>query len=503
MTQVGIIDIGSNSMRLSVVALPADGVHYVVDEYKSSPRLASRLSPETGELGPAALDELLVHLREFVDLCRAYGVARTLVLGTAALRAATNRSAVLAAVRAELGLEIEVISGDEEAWLDYQAVRHTLAVDTAYLVDIGGGSTEITLVDEGRCVESRSLPFGAVTLSAIWRDGPALVHGLRLPAEADAQLADLALLARRPRAEVIGIGGTIRNIARVHQADCHYPLPLTHNYPLGVDEVEALLRRIADTPMHNRRRLAGLSRERADLIVPGGAILLAVMRRTRAAGLRVSGRGIRDGALYARVLGDSGQGALPIVERSVENVLARFAGSRGHARQVTDLALAMFDALAEHGLVSGALRPLQFTAAMLHRIGVYVNYYGYDQHTFHLVVSSQIYGLSHRQVVVAALAASFKSRGAMRRLAAPFGGLLSEADFVAAARMGVVVRLAEALDRRHEGRVESLSTRVDADSLELCLHVRAALTVEVAAAQGLAAHVMKNFGRTLRIVVDG
>lgn len=502
MTRVGIIDIGSNSMRLSVVALLGGGAHYVLDEYKSSPRLASRLSDGTGELLPEALQELLVHLREFVDLCRAYGVERTVVLGTAALRAATNREQTLFAIRAELGLEVEVITGAEEAWLDYQAVRHTLAVDTAYLVDIGGGSTEISLVDEGRCLESVSLPFGAVTLGASWRDSQALLHDLRLPAAAEAELGALALLAARPRAEVIGIGGTVRSIARVHQADRRYPLSLTHNYTMAVGEVEVLLRRIADTPMRERRRLAGLSRERADLIVPGGAILLAVMRRAQAPRLRVSGRGIRDGALYARVLGDDGEGPLPIVERSAENVLARYAGTPRHARQVTALAMTLFDAAVTHGLLSPALRPVQFVAAMLHRIGVYVNYYGYDQHTFYLVLSSQIYGLSHEEVVIAALAASFKSRSAMRRLALPVKPLVREADFTSAARMGVIARLAEALDRRHEGRVESLAALLGPDTLELRLRLRADSAVEIAATQSLEPHVVKNFGRSLRITVE-
>lgn len=502
MAQVGIIDIGSNSMRLSVVAVLDGGAHYVVDEYKSSPRLAASLAGTTGELLPEGVAELLLHLREFADLCRAYRVDRTLVLGTAALRAATNRDEVLARVRDDLGLDVEVISGREEAWLDYQAVRHTMAVDTAYLVDIGGGSTEITLVDEGRVAASVSLPFGAVTLGAAWRDSQALVHGFRLPAEAEAALDAVEHLRLGPRAEVIGIGGTIRSIARVHQAARRYPLPLTHNYRMAADEVEALLRRIADTPMRERRRLEGLSRDRADLIVPGGAMLLAVMRRARAPHLRVSGRGIRDGALYTRILGDGGEGRLPIVERSIESVLERFAGGRRHAGKVASLALAMFGEAATHGLLPLSARSVQLTAAMLHRVGVYVNYYGYDQHTFYLVLMSQLYGLSHEEVVVAALAASFKSRSAMRRLAAPVKALLSEADFVAAARMGVIACLAEALDRRHEGRVESLAARLGSKTLELRLSLRMDSAVEISAAESLAPHVMKNFGRSLRISVE-
>lgn len=499
MTHVGIIDIGSNSMRLMVVALLEGGAHQVVDEYKSSPRLAARLSPDGGELLPEGVEDLCRHLAEFVDICRAHRVGRTLVLGTAALRVAANRDSVLATIRTRLGLEVEVISGDAEARLDYQAVRHTLAVESAYLVDIGGGSTELTLVEEGRTVGSASLPFGAVTVSAGWRDSQALGRGLALPEAADERLAALSLLRARPGTEVIGIGGTVRTIARLHQAGRRYPLPLTHNYEMAPDDVEALLRRLADTPLRDRRRMEGLGRDRADLIVPGGAILLATLRRTRARRLRVSGRGIRDGALHSRILGDDGDGPVDVVGESVANVLARFAPGQEDGGHVAELALALFDEVARHGLLPKGARSVQYVAARLHRIGVYVNYYGADRHTFHLVLSSPIYGLSHRESVLAALAASFKGRGQMRRLAQPVRTLLTDADLQVAARLGVITRLAEALDRRHEHRVQGLDTRIGAKTLAMCLDTRADATVELGAAKSLGALVKKSFGRSLEL----
>jgi len=501
MRRIGIVDIGSNSMRLSVIETHSDASHHVVDEHKATPRLAGQLRGADGTLSDEGAAELVQHLREFLDLCSAYGVAETLVVGTAALRAAANRDQVLAAVEAATGVRVEVISGEEEAWLDYQAVRHTLAVDTAYLVDIGGGSTEISLIADGRRVRSHSLAFGAVTVAERWRDGVALEQNLRLPQGPEAALGSLDFLLEHPHAEAVGIGGTVRNLARLHQIERGYPLPLTHNYTIPVDDVESMLRRLADTPMPRRRKLAGLARERADVIVPGGAILLAVMRRTRAGRLRVSGRGLRDGLFYARVQGDTGEGPLPIVEASVRNVLARFSTPVAHAEQVTGLATSLFDTAVRHGLLTAGTRDVQYTAAMLHRAGVYVNYYGYHQHTFYLVLSSQIYGLSHREVVVAALAASFKGRSAMRRLAVPVKSLLAETDYVQAARMGVIVRLAEALDRRHEGRVESLSARWGSDALELRLCLAREAGVEIEAARALAPHVQKNFGRELRVTV--
>lgn len=503
MALIGIIDIGSNSMRLSIIRRIDNGGYYVVDEHKSSPRLAGRLSETTGELAPEGVAELIEHLYEFLDLCHTYGVTETQAIGTAALRAAVNRAAVCEAVRTATGIEIDVISGREEAWLGYQAVAHTLDVDMAYLVDIGGGSTEITLVESGEWRDSFSLPFGAVTLSRELRDSAALVNNFRLPPQAERQLADLAFLDARPGAEVIGIGGTVRNLARLHQVERSYPLTLTHNYVMRPDEVEASLRRLADMPLARRRKVEGLSKDRADLIVPGLCILLAVLRRTRASRLRVSGRGLRDGAFYARVLRDQSVRPESIVEKSVKNVLHRFSTPEVHAAQVTGHALAIFEAIVRHGLLPGSLRSTQYTAAMLHRIGVQVSYYSFDRHTFYLIVNSQIYGLSHREIVIAALAASFKSRGGLLKLAAPYRMILTEDDLALAARLGVITRLGEALDRRHEGRVRTVRVDLTADEVILRLDLSRDARVEISAARGVDTHVQKIFGRRLQIAATG
>lgn len=502
--RTGILDIGSNSVRLSIVEVRPDGAYYVVDEQKATPRLAARLSEATGELDEGGLAELIGVLRQLTDICHAYGVERTVAIGTAALRAATNRSAVVEAVRRAVGIGIEVISGEEEARLDFEAVRHTLDLGTAYLVDIGGASTEITLAVDGAAVASSTLPLGSVVLGRRWDDQEALANGLALDRAAAARLAEVAFLGSHPGAEVIGIGGTIRTLARVHQAERRYPLALTHNYTMSAEEVELTVRRLAATPLGQRKKTEGVSRDRGDLVVPGGALLLALMRRTRAARLRVSGRGVRDGLFYTRVLKGPlplAPGPWPIVEESVGNVLVRFGGRLDHARQVTAIALGVFDALVLPGLVPSSLRRVQYVAAMLCRIGVQVNYYGFDRHTFYLVLNSPVYGLTHRETVMAALAASFKGRGELRRMALPLRSLLTEEDDMHAARLGVVTRLAQALDRRHEGRVESVSIRAGPGELNLVLTAARDVEVEVSEARDLAPQIRKVFGRDLNVVV--
>lgn len=497
MNRTGIIDIGSNSMRLSIVQEFASGGYYVLDEHKSSPRLSNELSP-SGELTARGIEELTVHLREFLSLCDAYDVEHVIALGTAALRAATNGPDIVEQVRESLGLQIEIISGQEEARLGYSAVMHTLSVQDAYLVDIGGGSTEVTLVKQGRLVTSHSFAIGAVTLSRL--KAPSGAAGLDVWRQmATDVFASQGFITESAEMEIIGIGGTIRSIARVFQAQQNYPLSVTHNYAMTAQQVEETMRFLADMPLSRRKKIEGLSRDRADLILPGGAILLGLFARTSAHNMRVSGRGLRDGAFFTRRYGEVAGPAGSVLNTSVLNTLKWFDGTEEHARHVTALAGEMFSATVTGGLLEPRAANIVYTAAMLHRVGVHVNYYHYDRHTFYLIMSSSIYGLTHREIVLSAAAAAYKGRQKMRKLCSPYLGLCQEGDMELAARIGVLIRLAEALDRRHVGRIPSVSLRLVEDRFELWLPPGCEAQVEISATLALAPHVKKVYGRTLRV----
>ncbi len=501
MTLTGVIDIGSNSMRLSIIKQLENGGYYVVDEHKSSPRLSNHLDSE-GALSPDGLDELITHLREFQGLCAAYGVTRILPLGTAALRAAVNGPAIIESVRAALLLEVDIISGQEEARLGYSAITHTLALDTAYLVDIGGGSTEVSLVERDHLVASHSFPVGAVTLSRTWPRRVDTAALLQMVDALSATFRGQPFLEAYQEVDLIGIGGTMRNIASIHQGQIGYPLPLTHNYAMTPSMIRDIVLQLSELPPARRKKVDGLSRDRVDLIIPGGAILLALMNVIRATQVRVSGRGLRDGAFYTRVLGEPVVSGNRVLKDSVENTLLRFQESVAHATHLTSLALELFLGGAAADLVPRNADNILYAAAMLHRIGVQVNYYHYDRHTFYLIVNSSLYGLSHREIIMTAAVASFKNRNKLRKLCGPYRSILTENDLTLAAKLGVFVRLAEALDRRHDARIANV--RLDTDGQSLCVYLPPDVDadLEITAAKSLAPLVKKVFNVSLIIAAS-
>ena len=501
MKLTGIIDIGSNSMRLSITAQLENGGYYVVDEQKATPRLANYVHDR--RLSPEGINQLLFHLREFQGICHAFGVEEVAAIGTAALRSAENQQDIIDRVKRETGFVIDVISGADEALLGVSAVKHTLDVTDAYLVDIGGASTEVTLLEDGRIAASHSFPFGAVTLSKM-PEHAFVEHGtLRVPGFIAESLASVPFLQKRPAIEMIGIGGTIRNIARVHQAHTAYPLVITHNYTMRISDVWQIVRWLSTLPLARRKKAEGLSKERADVIVQGGVILLSLLETLQSSVLRISGRGLRDGAFYTRILRKP-YGPAPlqtVLQSSVQNTLRRFQTPEDHAAHVTRLAFDLYRAAVSFQLLPPFLDRIVYAAAMLHRIGIQVSYYNYDLHTFYLIFSSSIHGLSHKEIILTAAIASYKGRRRMRQLCQPYQSLLSDEDLAVAAKLGTIVRIAESLDRRHEKRVSGVQLKINDDRFDIWLPKGADAEVEIAAASTWAAHVKKTFGRTLSIGV--
>ncbi|PWI58339.1 Ppx/GppA phosphatase family protein [Sulfoacidibacillus thermotolerans] len=498
MTLTGIMDIGSNSMRLSILKRFDNGGFYVVDEHKSTPRLSNAIQAD-GTLSERGIVELMTHLSEFQGLCKAYNVSRLVAIGTAALRAAKNRDDIVRLVRQEIGLDIQVISGEEEALLGYSAITHTLRVDTAYVIDIGGGSTEISLLEGGKLIATHSFPFGAVTLSHNWPTVSTRESIQSAISPIVAALRAKPYLTAHPGIEIIGIGGTLRNLASVHQARIGYPLSITHNYTMSAEELRETVIWLGALPVNQRKKVEGLSRDRVDLIVPGATILLALIELLHSQQVRVSGRGLRDGVFYSHILGEPTLEPARVLRDSVLNTLRRFQESEVHATHVTDLAFYLYRDMIKWGFLSAGADRILFTAAMLHRIGVQVSYYHYDRHTFYLILNSALYGLTHREIILAAAAASFKGKSKLRKICAPYRLLLTEEDLQLATKLGVLVRLAEALDRRHERRIHRVSVKSDDHQLVLMTYSTQGIEVEQAAAQSCAPYVKKNFKRTLRI----
>jgi exopolyphosphatase/guanosine-5'-triphosphate,3'-diphosphate pyrophosphatase len=221
----------------------------------------------------------------------------------------------------------------------------------------------------------------------------------------------------------------------------------------NTDELFALLR---ETPMDKRRKLPGLSKDRADLIVPGLAILRNLFKVCRAERYLVCGAGLRDGLFYDSVLHEDRQ-LDDVLEYSIGNLNALYPEApKAHVEQVNRLALRLFKALKGQYPFPPEARKWVHTASMLFRIGAGIDYYQYSKHTFYLMTNVHLNGLSHREIILAAGIASYKSRGAARLLHLKYRPILTEEDVEVICRLGTLLELAVALDRSEAQSVTKL-----------------------------------------------
>jgi len=503
----GMIDIGSNTVRLSVYRVTEDGAYRVIDQGRWPARLSQRLTAD-GRLPAEAVSELGEVLRHYKRICRIHGAGRIRTVATAAVRQAANRDQALAALFEETGLSIELLPGEEEARLGSLAMLRTMNVEDGFVVDIGGGSTEITVLRDRRIVSSVSFPIGCVNTSSRFELGENPVSKATLDEmEADIRdkLSAQAWLSQHPGLPVIGLGGTVRALAKLRQRLDEYPFGNLHGYEIGTDELASTLELLSPLTVEKRRKLPGLSKDRADVIVPGLVILQAVLRACRSSRIIVCGAGLRDGLFFDTCLPDlEMEGEDAVAEESIRNLRVLYPGApQSHLDQVNRLSLVLYDRLTPGLELPAEGRRLLSAASRLFRIGAVIDYNDCAQHTFYMLMHAHWNGMSHRETLLTAAIASYRNANALKRSLANYKALLRPGDEELVARLGMLLQLAAALDRSESQAITSLDASQGKNG-RLLLDAAAshALPVETTEVQSLAKDFKKCWGLTpvLRLV---
>ena len=300
--RVATIDIGTNTVLLLIAEVGADGALVAVEERATITRLGQGVD-KTRALAPDAVERTLACLSSYAEAIRAAAATRVAVVGTSAMRDASGGDAVTSHVARVLGVEARVISGEEEARLTFAGAVSGLGLPAGEIAvfDIGGGSTEVVEGRLGargapeRIAFARSFDIGSVRLTErhVKNDPPSSHELDALRVAVDAELASLA--HGRANREVVGIAGTMTTLAAASLAMETYDGARVHGHVMLRQEVDRVVRELAALPLAVRRALPGLEPKRADVIVAGGIIAVAVLERLGAERVRISDRGVRWG----------------------------------------------------------------------------------------------------------------------------------------------------------------------------------------------------------------
>ncbi len=479
--RLAAIDIGSNSVRL-IVAEPLRGGNYrILDEEREATRLGRSLS-STGMLDPQAVELTLGALRRFSQIASGYQVDELRTIATCAVREAINGPEFCRRAKEEVGIDVEVISSDQEARLAFYSVQRAfdLGGKNVVVADIGGGSTEIVMASGNVIEYIASTPLGAVRLTELY--GNASGNPItgddyeRMIAAIDRTLKKQAKKAFFSPHLLIGSGGTFTSMAEMMMhVRGQVGLP-ARGYLLSRAEVSHLLDRLRKMPLKARRQVPGLAPDRADIIVAGMAVVDRLMRRFGVNLLQVHNRGVRDGLLLTMIDNTLGVPSVDPLDR--EAAIDRFASActgeqeLAHGKQVARLAGRVFEQIAEQFHLDPTDRPFLEAAARLQDVGYLINYDQHHKHSYQLILNSRLAGFRPRELELIANVARYHRGARPKKKHANFRQLPPE-DQQRVQQLSAILRIAGGLDRSHSQQVKDVEVRPNPDQnerLELLVH---------------------------------
>ena len=519
--RIAAIDIGTNSFHLLVAAVdPKLRTFRIIQAEKATTRLGER-DPETGELTAAAMQRGLDTLRQFRDLAASHRVEQIVTAATSAVREAPNGRDFLQTILDDLGMEVDLVSGPEEARLIYLGVLSGMPFGDRphLLLDIGGGSTELILADGRDARALTSTRVGAVRLQRDFvRDDPmppqrrsflqAFIQGSLEPA------VDKVRRRIKPGETpvLVATSGTAMAIGSLAASEEERPPRKLHGYRVTRQSLNQVVDRLITMTPAQRRELAPINDRRAEIIVPGALILQTTMKMLGVEEFVLSERALREGLivdwmLRQGLLEDRFSFQSSIRQRTVLHQVQRFAVNQSRAERVASHALSLYDAT--RGVMhddSGEGRELLWAAAMLHACGQHINISAYHKHTWYLIRHGELLGYSEAEHLMVAAIARYHRRSLPKKRHESWQLVATRDNRRCVHQMALLLRLAAALDRRPEPVISALRIHAVKGSLDLEIvpeRVNQNVSLEQWSLEGCAEVVKEAVGVNLRVRVQG
>ncbi len=476
---IAAIDIGTNSVHMVVVRvvtkLPA---FTIIAREKETVRLGDR-DPQTGNLTPAAISRAIGALRRCQEIAKSLNAQQILAVATSAVREAPNGHEFVRSIETELGLAVNIISGQEEARRIYLGVLSGVEFDSTphLIIDIGGGSTELILGDSDEPRTLSSTKIGAVRLTAefVPKNPVSDRELMYLQAFVRGQLERAtdeikANLRAGETPKMVGTSGTVETLAAILNVDKHGHIPdRIHGFTIHLRELRNTIDRLRRMTVAERTAIEGMSDRRSEIIIAGAVILHEAMTMLGMQSLSVCERSLREGTIVDWMLT---QGLIEdrlkyqgsIRERSTLKIAGKYGVDLPHSERVAELALSLFDQT--YGQLHAwdkSVRQLLWSAAILHNSGHFVSHDAHHKHSYYLIRYGELLGYTESEIDTIANIARYHRKSPPKKKHQNLQNLSKEQKSIVS-QLSALLRLAVALDRRRIGAISTVTLNCDLDT---------------------------------------
>ncbi|MFE1746332.1 Ppx/GppA phosphatase family protein [Coleofasciculus sp. H7-2] len=482
------IDLGTNSLHMVVVQIqPKLPAFSIIDREKDTVRLGDR-DKKTGNLTPEAMERAIAALRRFQGIANSLNAEQIIAVATSAVREAPNGRDFLKQVETDLGLSVNLISGQEEARRIYLGVLSGMELNNHphIIIDIGGGSTELILGDSHEPRSLSSTKVGAVRLTAelIATDPISIGEFQYLQAYVRGQLERAveelrAVLQPGEQPRLVGTSGTIETLVTMHAREHLGTNPFSLNgYQMNLKDLRDLINRLRRLNYSERATIPGMSERRSEIIVAGAVILQEAMTLLGIESLTVCERSLREGVIVDWMLShglieDKLRYQSSVRERNVIKTARKYGVNLEYSQRVAEFALSLFDQT--QGILhhwGSEERELLWAAAVLHNCGHHISHSSHHKHSFYLIRNGELLGYTEAEIDVIANLARYHRKSAPKKKHDNYQNLPTKKHRQIVAQLSALLRLAVALDRRQIGAVQQVQCEYNAETKELQLHLK-------------------------------
>ncbi|MEP0784976.1 Ppx/GppA family phosphatase [Trichocoleus sp. DQ-A1] len=459
----------------------------IIAREKDTVRLGDR-DKKTGNLTPAAMERAIAALKRFQGIAQSLNAEQIIAVATSAVREAPNGRDFLKQVESDLGLSVNLISGQEEARRIYLGVLSGMELNNQphIIIDIGGGSTELILGDSHEPRSLSSTKVGAVRLTAELITTDPISNGefQSLQAYVRGQLERAvdelrAVLQPGEQPRLVGTSGTIETLVTIHAREKLGTNPFSLNgYQLSLNDLRDLVNRLRRLNYLERAAIPGMSERRSEIIVAGAVILQEAMTLLGAELLTVCERSLREGVIVDWMLAhglieDKLRYQSSVRERNVIKTARKYGVNLEYAQRVAEFALSLFDQT--QGILhhwGSEERELLWAAAILHNCGHHISHSSHHKHSFYLIRNGELLGYTEAEIDVIANLARYHRKSAPRKKHENYQNLPTKQHRQIVAQLSALLRLAVALDRRQIGAIRQVQCEYNAETKELQLHIK-------------------------------
>lgn len=478
---VGLVDIGSNTIRLVIYGIDAWYQFNEIHNIKNPARLSQYVYQEKDGsrwMAQEGIDILIATLESFRLIADQFHVNNLYPMATAAIRQSQNQADILLQVKEATGLDLEVLSEEEEAGYGAYAITHSITARDGITVDIGGGSCEITLFENKEVKALHSFPFGAVSLKTAFLEGkahndPKALEKLSKYVRKAFKAVDWIKKAKQP---IIAIGGSARAVANVYQRSIHYPMAGLHGYAMNQDQIEKTLEIFMQTPLADMENIDGLSGDRADIIIPAATVFRELVQVVKADRFIISTQGLREGIImdYINKSYNTPLDKDLVKYLSISKIIRDLPINTLASQLSVDYTIQLYGQICRMGLLAYDYdwQELLEYAAMLYRFGKFISVEADSQHTFYLLSNMNIPGFSHRRRLVLALLASYRNRSLFRQYLDDYTGWLDPEEAQTIQKLAGIIKFATALNDSKTGPINRINlTQEPGDSCQYRLEI--------------------------------